>query len=419
VSEVAQFSLFEAAARDAEAVEPAPQPAAPGETAESAVPVSELNAAVRRLLEASFGPLWVIGEVSNWRRTAPGHCYFSLKDESAQLPCVMFRTEARRLPTDPEEGMEVCAYGRLTLYESGGRYQLVVQRIEAKGEGLWRLAFQRTLRRLEAEGLTDPARRRPLPAMPRRVGVVTSRGGAALRDLVSVIRRRAPWTHILLSACRVQGESAAREICAALDAVVRHPGVDVVVLTRGGGSVEDLWCFNEEVVARAVASCPVPIVTAVGHEVDVTIVDLVADLRAPTPSVAGELVVPDGAELRAGVRRYGAALAAALRGRSRRADERVARTAERVGLGISRFLERSGARLEQLSGRLGALSPLATLERGYAVPLDPEGKVLRRIGMFLPGKHFRLRVVDGEVSSRVEALRDATPGGSAAGEGAR
>ena len=343
--------------------------------------------------------------MANWRRMSSGQCYFSLRDEAAQISCVMWRTEAARLPTDPEEGMEICAYGRLSLYEGRGRYQLVVQRLEAKGEGLWRLAFERTRRLLEAEGLTDPSRRRALPALPRRVGVVTSRKGAALRDLVSVMRRRAPWTHILLSPCRVQGEGATREICAALEAVCRGTGVDVVVLTRGGGSVEDLWCFNEEAVARAVAGCPVPIVTAVGHEVDVTIVDLVADLRAPTPSAAGELVVPDAAELRAVVGRSSEALAAGLRSRARRAEERMARGTERIGDGIARFIERCGARLERLGTRLEALSPLATLQRGYAVPLADGDRVLRRLEMFEPGQPFRLRVVDGEVAARVEATR--------------
>lgn len=377
--------------------------AAPGRSAETAVPVSELNAAVREVLEASFAPLWVVGEVANWRRMRSGQCYFSLRDESAQISCVIWRTEAARLPTDPDEGMEVCAYGRLSLYEARGQYQFVVQKLEAKGEGLWRLAFERTRRRLEAEGLTDPARRRPLPALPRRVGVVTSRKGAALHDLVSVIRRRAPWTHILLSPCRVQGEGAAREICAALDAVCRQPGVEVIVLTRGGGSVEDLWCFNEETVARAVATCPLPIVTAIGHEVDVTIVDLVADLRAPTPSAAGELVVPDASELKFAVGRESSALAAALHSKARRAEERAARASERAREGVVRFVERRGARLERLGGQLEALSPLATLERGYAVPLDPRGRVLRRLEMFAPGDPFRLRVVDGEVPARVES----------------
>lgn len=427
MTEPSQFSLFEAtsAVSPTEPTEPeepsASAPgesaesalAAPGESAETAVPISELNAAVREVLERSIRPLWVVGEVANWRRMDSGQCYFSLRDEAAQVSCVMWRSEARRLPTDPQEGMEVCAYGRVSVYVARGQYQLIVERLEAKGEGLWKLAFERLRRRLEAEGLTDPARRRPLPFLPARVGVVTSREGAALRDLVSVIRRRAPWTHILLSPCRVQGDGATREIVAALEAVTLDAGVDVVVLTRGGGSVEDLWCFNEEDVARAVAACPVPIVTAVGHEVDVTIVDLVADRRAATPSAAAELVVPDAAELRSRIARKASALVSALRGRARRAEERASRASERMHAGVGRFLERCSSRLERLAGQLEALGPLATIARGYAVPMDESGRVLRRLGMYAPGDAFRLRVVDGEVAARVEGTAglEGTAGG--------
>ena len=426
MTEPSQFSLFEAKSvvSPTEPEEPsasapeepsALEPGAlmPGESPETAVPISELNAAAREVLERAIRPLWVVGEVANWRRMDSGQCYFSLRDEAAQVSCVMWRSEARRLPTDPQEGMEVCAYGRVSVYVARGQYQLIVERLEAKGEGLWKLAFERLRRRLEAEGLTDPARRRPLPFLPARVGVVTSREGAALRDLVSVIRRRAPWTHILLSPCRVQGDGATREIVAALEAVTLDAGVDVVVLTRGGGSVEDLWCFNEEDVARAVAACPVPIVTAVGHEVDVTIVDLVADRRAATPSAAAELVVPDAAELRSRIARKASALVSALRGRARRAEERASRASERMHAGVGRFLERCSSRLERLAGQLEALGPLATIARGYAVPMDESGRVLRRLGMYAPGDAFRLRVVDGEVAARVEgtARLEGTAGG--------
>lgn len=429
MTEPSQFSLFEAtsAVSPTEPEEPSASApgasvpgespgtalVAPGESPETAVPISELNAAAREVLERSIRPLWVVGEVANWRRMDSGQCYFSLRDEAAQVSCVMWRSEARRLPTDPQEGMEVCAYGRVSVYVARGQYQLIVERLEAKGEGLWKLAFERLRRRLEAEGLTDPARRRPLPFLPARVGVVTSREGAALRDLVSVIRRRAPWTHILLSPCRVQGDGATREIVAALEAVTLDAGVDVVVLTRGGGSVEDLWCFNEEDVARAVAACPVPIVTAVGHEVDVTIVDLVADRRAATPSAAAELVVPDAAELRSRIARKASALVSALRGRARRAEERASRASERMHAGVGRFLERCSSRLERLAGQLEALGPLATIARGYAVPMDESGRVLRRLGMYAPGDAFRLRVVDGEVAARVEgtARLEGTAGG--------
>jgi exodeoxyribonuclease VII large subunit len=281
------FTSAEAAPREAEPTSPAAEWS-----------VSEVNAAARELVEGAFPALRVVGEVSNFTRARSGHCYFSLRDESAQIRCVMWRDEARRLPTLPEEGMEVRALGRLSLYEPRGEFQLVVAELEGRGEGLWRLAMERLRARLDAEGLTDPLRKRPLPRVPLRIGVVTSPTGAVLHDIVKVVRRRAPWTRVVLAGCRVQGEGAAEEIAAAIRLLARANCVDVVIVARGGGSIEDLWAFNEEVVARAIAECPIPTISAVGHETDVTIADLVADLRAPTPSAAAEAAVPDGEVLR-------------------------------------------------------------------------------------------------------------------------
>lgn len=386
---------------------PAGEPdAPPGASPETALPVAELNAAAREVLEERFPPLWVVGEVADWTRAQSGHCYFTLRDETAQLSCVMWRRHARDLPTEPEEGMEVCAFGEVSLYEARGDYQLLVRRMEARGEGLWRLAFERLKKKLAAEGLLDEERKRPLPRVPERVGVVTSRTGAAVRDVVSVVRRRAPWTRILVSDCRVQGEEASGEVVEALERLARHGGVDVIVVTRGGGSVEDLWAFNEEEVARAIAACPVPVVSAVGHEVDVTIADLVADRRAPTPSAAGEVVVPDGDALRAALRRLAGGLVTGLRGRTRRGRRRARRAAERLVAATDRRLERLEGRVERLGGRLDALSPLSTLERGYAVALDDEGAVLRRVAAFEPGDDVRLRVVDGRVDCRVRSTEE-------------
>lgn len=376
---------------------PAEAVARPGAAPETAVPVHLLNARVRELLEGSVRPLWVVGEVANWRRTAAGHCYFTLRDDGAQIACAMFRSDARRLPTDPEEGMEVQAFGRVSLYEARGSYQLVVRDLRTGGDGLWRLAFERVRRRLAAEGLLDPDRKRPVPTYPERVGVVTSRSAAALRDVATVIRRRAPWTHVLLSASRVQGDGAGSEICEALERLIRHGEVDVVIVTRGGGGVEDLWCFNEERVARAVAACPVPVISAVGHETDMTIVDLVADLRAPTPSAAAELAVPDGAELRGRLRRMRERLARGLRARAERAETRAFHAEERLLRAVRHRLQRWDGRLAHAADRLDALSPLSTLRRGYAVPLDADGAVLRSVDSFPEGRRFRLRVVDGTV----------------------
>jgi exodeoxyribonuclease VII large subunit len=368
----------------------------------TAVTVSAVNNVAREVLERGIPSLWVVGEVANWRRVSSGHCYFSLRDEHAQLPCMMWRSDARELPADPEEGMEVYARGRVTLYEPRGRYQLVVRAIEGKGEGLWRLAFERLRRKLAAEGLLDPSLRRPLPAFPRRIGVVTSRTGAAVRDVVTVLQRRAPWADILVSHCRVQGREAAVDVSRALDTLARHGAVDVVIVTRGGGSVEDLWAFNEEILARAVAACPVPVVSAIGHEIDVTIVDLVADLRAPTPSAAAELVVPDIRVLRSDLNGLAESLTDSLRGVTGRTGLRIERLGERMNAAAQRRLDRWTSSLERFGLRLDAHSPLGTMGRGYAVPLAADGTVLRRTRDFEAGMPFTLRVSDGRVACHTD-----------------
>ncbi len=384
--------------------------------------VSQVNRAVRGLLEDSVEPLWVGGEVGQWTRSRAGHCYFTLKDDRAQLRAVMFGRDAQLLPVDPDEGMEVRAYGTLTLYEARGEYQLVARRLEALGaEGLWRIAFEKLRARLLAEGLLAPERKRALPAYPTCVGVVTSPTGAALRDIVSVLRRRAPWTRVVLRGTRVQGEGAAVEIAGAIEALAASGLADVLIVGRGGGSVEDLWAFNEEPVARAIAACPVPVVSAVGHEVDVTISDLVAALRAPTPSAAAEAVAPDSAVLVAQLRRAPERLGRGLRrvverrrGRVSEGLQRLARAVQRridpvkqsLDLGLARLERRARGltadrrrRLAGLSGKLEALSPLATLARGYAVPRTPEGRILRSRAELPPGLTFHLRLNDGSVAA--------------------
>jgi len=390
--------------------------------------VSEVNRAVRTLLEESLAALWVGGEVANWTRARSGHRYFTLKDDSAQLRCVMWRSDASRLPVDPDEGMRVRAHGNLTLYEARGEYQLVVRKLEGEGEeGLWRLAFERLRAALEAEGLMDPARKRPIPRFPATVGVVTSPTGAAFRDILTVIRRRAPWTRILLRGSRVQGEGAADEIARAVRALGGSGRVDVLIVGRGGGSIEDLWAFNEEPVARAVAECPVPVISAVGHEVDVTISDLVADLRAPTPSAAAEAAVQDRASLMEVLSRVRPRLARGLRGQLEGRRVRVQECGRRLEGGMIRCvlpplrnrLDRGGEALERAirreigrrrerlgaaAGKVDTLSPLATLRRGYAVPLGPEGGVLRRAEEFRAHPRFHLRVVDGRILCKTEDI---------------
>ncbi|HEY7789981.1 MAG TPA: exodeoxyribonuclease VII large subunit [Vicinamibacterales bacterium] len=265
--------------------------ASPAPAQRHVLTVTELTADIRHLLEQRFFEIWVEGELSNCRHWNTGHLYFTLKDAAAQLKGVMFRTSARTLRFKPEDGLHVIARGRIGVYEPKGEYQLICEHLEPQGLGALQLAFEQLKRRLQAEGLFDAARKRPLPALPRKIGIVTSIDGAALRDIINVLRRRYANAHLVIRPARVQGEGAALEIAAALAQIGRVPGVDVVIVGRGGGSIEDLWAFNEEAVARAIVASPVPVISAVGHEIDTTIADFAADLRAPTPSAAAELVV--------------------------------------------------------------------------------------------------------------------------------
>jgi exodeoxyribonuclease VII large subunit len=438
--------------------EPLPEPEEAEEAGSPPAPrvwtVSELNQTVRAFLEDALPPLWVGGEVANWTRARSGHCYFTLKDDRAQLRCVMWRGQAARLPMDPEEGMRVRGFGQLTLYEARGEYQFSVRELEGEGEeGLWKLAFEKVRLRLLEEGLLDPARKRPIPRWPRTVGVVTSPTGAALHDILNVLGRRAPWTRVLLRGARVQGEGAGQEIARAVRTLAGSGRVDLLIVGRGGGSVEDLWAFNEEGVARAIAESPVPVISAVGHEVDVTISDLVADLRAPTPSAAAEAAVQDGAALLELLGAVRPRLARGLRAQVDRRRHRLERGAARVSAGVERLLtprrqvlERrkdrltplllrlvevrrrtlvaAGERLERgvrnaihlrrerlarAAGRVDALSPLATLRRGYAVPLSQEGGLLRSVADFEAQSAFVLRVVDGRIDCQAREVHPEEP----------
>lgn len=392
------WDLFDAAAADVARRELETRGARPAEE----WTVSRVNAALKELVEGVLPPLWVLGEVTNFTRARSGHCYFTLRDEGAQLRCVMWRDEARRLPTLPSEGMQVRALGRLAVYEARGELQLVVAELEGKGEGLWKLALERLRAKLDAEGLTAPGRKRPIPRFPAAIGVVTSPSGAVLHDISTVVRRRAPWTRLVLAGCRVQGEGAADEIAAAIRMMGRAGLVDVLIVGRGGGSVEDLWCFNEEVVARAIAESPIPVIAAVGHETDVTIADLVADLRAPTPSAAAEAAVPDRIELARSLRLTGTRISDCI-------DERIAgwradlvTRSERLDDVAERGLVERRQRLAASARHLHALSPLMALARGFAVPLAPDGRVLRQLDDFVPGSAFDLRIHDGSVPCRVD-----------------
>ena len=386
--------------------------------------VTQVNRAVRGLLEDTIESLWIGGEVANWTQARSGHCYFTLKDEQSQLRSVMFKTEAETLLADPAEGTTVRAFGGLTLYEARGEYQLVVRRLEVQdAEGLWRQAFERLRLKLEAEGLLAPERKRALPRFPTAVGVVTSLAGAALADILTVVRRRAPWTRVVVRGARVQGEGSGDEVAEAIAVLGGSGLVDVLIVGRGGGSLEDLWAFNEEVVARAIVACPVPVISAVGHEVDVTISDLVADVRAPTPSAGAEAAVEDGEGLSDALgvtrtRMSGALRAITFRrrevlgvrlGQLRRSGvglvqprrEAVSRTGDRMESAVRGIATLKKARLTEVAGKMDVLSPLATLGRGYALPQDVSGRILRTVEAFEKGDRFSLRVSDGSVPCEV------------------
>ncbi|HEX7127937.1 MAG TPA: exodeoxyribonuclease VII large subunit [Thermodesulfobacteriota bacterium] len=392
---------------------------------ETVLSVTELTSAIALAVGRALpGPVWVEGEVSNCRPHSAGHVYFTLKDDRACLRAVLFRGQARLLRFRIEDGQRLVCRGRVEIYAGRGEYQLIVDTAEPRGAGTLALALEQTRTRLAAEGLFDADRKRPIPRCPATVAVVTSPTGAALRDILNVLGRRAPGLHVRIVPVRVQGEGAAAEIAAAIQAVSAGRAADVVIVARGGGSVEDLWPFNEEAVVRAAAASAVPLVSAVGHETDVTLIDLAADLRAPTPSAAAELVAASAAELRAAVAALRRRLALAARQRLDGRRLRLAEARRRLGdprsrLGQARLaladatgrLARAGReataarrlRLAALAGRLDALSPLAILGRGYAVVHRVEdGRVVTDEAQVAAGDRLRVRVARGEIAARVE-----------------
>jgi exodeoxyribonuclease VII large subunit len=342
--------------------------------------------------------------VTDFKAHRNGHWYFALRDATAQVRCVVWARDQRRIPAPPDEGMEVAALGQITVYAARGDLQFSVKALEAGGDGLWRKAMQITFARLEGEGLLDPLRKRAIPRMPRRVVVVTSPDGAALHDILAVVRRRCPIVEVVLVPAKVQGDGAVEELCRAIERAGRLEQVDTLIVGRGGGAREDLWAFNDERLARALAACPVPTISAVGHEVDVTICDLVADLRAATPSAAAEAAVPVHADAVAQLRLLGDRLLAATERRVGSARGDLERLARGVGLAAERAAERRRARLELVAGRMHALSPLATLGRGYAVARGADGETLTSARHFSPGVPFVLHLRDGEVRAVTEGV---------------
>jgi exodeoxyribonuclease VII large subunit len=316
--------------------------------------VKELTERIRDLLAGAFTDVWVEGEVSNCHVSQPGHIYFTLKDAHAQIRCVTFRNQAQRLKFRPEDGLKVTVRGSIGVYEPRGEYQLYAEHIEPVGLGALQLAFEQLKKQLEKEGLFDAARKRALPALPRRVGIVTSPRGAAVRDVVRILRRRFPNLHLLIYPTRVQGEGAAAEIVAGIKHFNRKQSVDVILLVRGGGSLEDLWAFNEEVLARAIAACTIPIISGVGHETDFTIADFVADLRASTPSAAAELVVRTKQEFSRHIGELRSDLAERIRYRLLEQRHGLRELATHVGFRrLEELLRRNRQQTDELLARLG------------------------------------------------------------------
>jgi exodeoxyribonuclease VII large subunit len=420
----------------------------PGDSPRTPITVSALTAEIRDILEEGVGEVWVAGEISNFRSPGSGHLYFTLKDATATLAAVMFRTEAARVGFALQDGQAVLARGTVTVYEARGQYQLQVAEIQARGQGSLQQRFEELKRKLQAEGLFDLARKRELPVFPETVALVTSLQGAVLQDMLRILQRRAPGIRILVRGVRVQGAGAAQEIAEAIRAFNEDAQADLLVVARGGGSLEDLWCFNEEIVARALAESELPTISAVGHETDFTIADFVADLRAPTPSAAAELLTRDWNDWRADVqalekrldRQVRQALLAHRRQLARLSSSYALREPRRVvrewaqrlddmrqalttaaghallarrnvvqlrasqlqGHPPARELARRRVHVDHLAARLRALGPQATLDRGYALVLDAAGRPVRQAEAALEGKPARIALSRGALEATIQ-----------------
>ena len=381
-----------------------PARSALGAGADNPVSVGDLALHTRELIESRLRPVWVRGEITDFKCHRNGHWYFSLRDRAAQIRCVVWAGDQQRIPAPPDDGMQVVLFGQMTVYTARTDLQLKVTRIEAEGDGLWRKAMEVTLAKLRREGLLDEARKRALPHFPKIVAVVTSPDGAALRDIVAVMRKRNLGARLVLCPTRVQGDGAELEIAAALRRVARWGKADVVIVGRGGGSKEDLWAFNDERVARAVVACPVPVISAVGHEVDTTVCDAVADLRAPTPSAAAAAACASRDEVNKALSLAKRNLSEALVERMQHSRQHIVRLARSIARSSTRIVAAKKSLLGTSAARLNALSPLATLSRGYAVARDQDGRALTSVRQFSPGLDFDLMLHDGRVRAKVDRV---------------
>jgi exodeoxyribonuclease VII large subunit len=376
---------------------------------EVAISVSALTRLAREIIEGAFVPLWIRGEVTDFKWHRSGHWYFCLRDESAQVRCVVWERDQYRIPAPPDEGMQVLAYGQLTVYPARGDMRFVVTRIASEGDGLWRKALELAIARLHADGLLAPERKRPLARYPRRVAVITSPDGAALRDIIAVVRRRCACVELVVVPAKVQGDGAPEELVKAIERASRWGHCDTLIIGRGGGARDELWAFNDERVARALAACPMPTISAVGHEIDVTLCDLVADLRAATPSAAAEAAVPVLDEMRGAVDVAYADLRNAVHRALGDARTRLTTVTRDVSRAAQRAAEGRRSHLQMLTARLDALSPLSTLARGYSVARDDNGRTLSKVEDFAIGEAFELLVRDGRIDARAEGAAPSAP----------
>ena len=393
------------------------------------VSVTQLTQYIKLLLDRDeiLSQACVRGELSNYKIHSSGHHYFTLKDEGAVISCVMFRSDAMRLRFRPETGMKVILSGRVSLFPKSGQYQIYVSHMQPDGVGDLAVAFEQLKKKLSAEGLFDPARKKPLPRYPGTIALVTSPTGAAVQDMIRILGRRWPLARVLVCPVRVQGAGAAEEIAAMLDYVDGHDLADVIITGRGGGSMEDLWAFNEEIVARAIARCNIPVISAVGHEPDVTIADFAADVRAATPSNGAEIAVCDQSELRDALGQLTVRLTRAQDRRISALTDRLNRLKaspvmrspegaiqqrelllellrQRLEHAGTRRFQQEEQRLARLAGRLDALSPLKVLARGYALASREEGTVIRAAGELTPGEPIRLRLGQGSARCTVDTI---------------
>ena len=375
-----------------------------GFTPDRPASVSDVALETRALVEAGLHPLWVRGEISDFKRHRNGHWYFCLRDASAQIKCVVWSRDQRGLPAPPDDGMQVVLYGQMTVYAARGELHLKVMRIEAEGDGLWRKAMELTLAKLRREGLLEESRKRPIPQFPKRVAVVTSPDGAAVRDIVAVLRQRNSGVQLVVCAAKVQGERAPAEIAAAIRRVGRWGLADVLIVGRGGGGKEDLWAFNDERVARAIATCPIPVISAVGHEVDITVCDAVADLRAATPSAAAAAACVARDEIERAFAQARRDLSEVIAARLRDARVELDRVRKHIGQASERVVVAKRSSLGTAAARLNALSPLATLSRGYAVARDADGHALTSVRQFKRGLEFGLLLHDGSINAETKSV---------------